>query len=132
MDESGCDKWIGFRRTGSSPCNIMPSQVTKFHRDQRYQIFKAYSQDGVILFRVYQGSTDSITLYARLGLLTEHCFVYAVCLHQLLCTYPISFCLHITIQPDYPLYSPEQEGSQAPIPHPSHLQDFNLESLQSL
>lgn len=49
VDESGCDKWIGFRRTGWSPCSITPSQVTKFHRHQRYQILAAYSPDGVCI-----------------------------------------------------------------------------------
>jgi transposase len=59
VDESGCDKRIGFRRTGWSPLGITPSQVTKFHRDQRYQILPAYAQDGVILSRVFQGSNDA-------------------------------------------------------------------------
>lgn len=38
VDESGCDKRIGFRGTGWSPRGTTPSQVIKFHRDQRYQI----------------------------------------------------------------------------------------------
>ena len=38
VDESGCDKRIGFRRTGWFPLGIAPIQVSKFHRDQRYQI----------------------------------------------------------------------------------------------
>lgn len=59
VDESGCDKRIGFRGTGWSPRGATPSQVTKFHRDQRYQILPAYAQDDVVLSRVYQGSTDS-------------------------------------------------------------------------
>ena len=33
--------------------------MTKFHRDQRYQILPAYAQDGVILSRVFQDSTDA-------------------------------------------------------------------------
>lgn len=59
VDESGCDKRIGFRKTGWSPRGTTPSQVTKFHRDQRYQILPAYAQDGIVLSRVYQGSTDA-------------------------------------------------------------------------
>jgi transposase len=58
VDESGCDKRIGFRKRGWSPRGTTPSQVTKFHRDQRYQILPAYAQDGIILSRVYNGSTD--------------------------------------------------------------------------
>jgi len=59
VDESGCDKRIGFRGMGWSPRGTTPSQVTKFHRDQRCQILPAYAQDGVVLSRVYQGPTDS-------------------------------------------------------------------------
>ncbi|KAJ5365326.1 hypothetical protein N7517_008212, partial [Penicillium concentricum] len=43
VDESGCDKRIGFRRTGWSPLGTAPLQVAKFHRDQRYQILPAHS-----------------------------------------------------------------------------------------
>jgi hypothetical protein len=59
VDESGCDKRIGFRRTAWSPLGTAPVQVSKFHRDQRYQILPAYAQDGIILSRVFQGSTDA-------------------------------------------------------------------------
>ena len=58
VDESGCDKRTGFRRTGWSPIGITPVQIAKFQREQRYQILPAYIQDGVILARVFQGSTD--------------------------------------------------------------------------
>jgi hypothetical protein len=37
VDESGCDKRIGFRRTGWSPLGVTPLQVANFHRDQRYR-----------------------------------------------------------------------------------------------
>lgn len=59
MDESGCDKRIGFRRTGWSPLGTAPVQVSKFHRGQRYQILPAYTQDGLILSRVFRGSTNA-------------------------------------------------------------------------
>ncbi|KAK9846153.1 hypothetical protein MYU51_002995 [Penicillium brevicompactum] len=59
VDESGCDKRIGFRRTGWSPLGTAPLQVANFHRDQRYQILPAYCQDGILLSRVFQGSTDA-------------------------------------------------------------------------
>jgi transposase len=60
VDESGCDKQIGFRRTGWSPAGVAPVQVTQFHRDQRYQILPAYSQDGVVLARIFSGTTDAV------------------------------------------------------------------------
>lgn len=49
VDESRCDKQIGIRRTGWSPCGITPVQVTKFHQGQRYHILPAYAQDSMIL-----------------------------------------------------------------------------------
>ena len=60
VDESGCDKRIGLRRTGWSPLGVAPVQVARFHRGRRYQILPAYTQDGLILSHVYQGSTDSV------------------------------------------------------------------------
>jgi transposase len=59
VDESGCDKRVGFRRTGWSPLGITPVQIAQFQREKRYQILPAYTQDGIILARVFQGSTDS-------------------------------------------------------------------------
>jgi transposase len=58
VDESGCDKRIGFRRTGWSPVGVTPVQIAKFQREQRYQILPAYTQDSVILVRVFQRSID--------------------------------------------------------------------------
>ena len=43
VDESGCDKRIGFRRSGWSPSGTTPVQVSRFHRDQRYQILPGYA-----------------------------------------------------------------------------------------
>jgi hypothetical protein len=54
-----CDKRIGFRRTGWAPLGVTPTQVAQFQREQRYQILPVYTQDGIILARVFQGSIDS-------------------------------------------------------------------------
>jgi len=59
VDESGCDQRIGFRRTGWSPLGLAPVQVARFHHERRYQILPAYAQDGIVLSRIFQGSTDS-------------------------------------------------------------------------
>ena len=59
IDESGCDKLTGVRKTGWAPRGIAPIQVANFHRGKRYQILPAYTQDGVMLHRVFQGTTDS-------------------------------------------------------------------------
>jgi transposase len=59
VDESGCDKRIGKRRTGWAPSGVTPVQVARFKREKRYQILPAYTQDGIILARVFQGSTNA-------------------------------------------------------------------------
>jgi Winged helix-turn helix len=53
VDESGCDKRVGFRRTAWSRRGVTPVQVTRFHRGQRYHILPAYTVDGILLARVY-------------------------------------------------------------------------------
>lgn len=58
VDESGCDHRDGFRRTGRSPVGVPPIQVTPLQRGQRHQILPAYTQEGILLSRVFQGSTD--------------------------------------------------------------------------
>jgi transposase len=73
LDESGCDKRIGFRRTGWSPLGTAPLQVANFHRDQWYQILRAYCQDGIVLSRIFQGSTDSAVFEDFIGQLLRHC-----------------------------------------------------------
>ena len=73
VDESECDKRIGFRRTGWCPLDVVPVQVAKFHRGCRYQILPTYSQDGIVLSRVYQGSTDSSIFEDFIEQLLKHC-----------------------------------------------------------
>lgn len=73
VDESGCDKRIGFRRTGWSPLGVAPVQVAKFRRDRRYQILPAYSLDGILLSRIFQGTTDSTLYEDFIKQLLQHC-----------------------------------------------------------
>ncbi|KAJ5146627.1 uncharacterized protein N7515_001191 [Penicillium bovifimosum] len=73
VDESGCDKRVGFRRTGWSPLGVAPIQVSQFHRDQRYQILPAYAQDGIVLSRVFRGSTDATMFEDFIAQLLQHC-----------------------------------------------------------
>jgi transposase len=73
VDESGCDKRVGFRRTGWAPLGVTPAQVSQFHRGQRYQILPAYAQDGVVFSRVFQGSTDASLFENFIAQLLEHC-----------------------------------------------------------
>jgi hypothetical protein len=59
VDESGCDKQIGYRRTRWAPLGVTPVQVACFQREQRFQILLAYTQDSILLARVFQGSTNA-------------------------------------------------------------------------
>ncbi|KAM0714702.1 hypothetical protein Q7P37_009719 [Cladosporium fusiforme] len=73
VDESGCDKRVGYRRTGWSPRGIAPVQVAQFRRGERYQILPAYAQDGVVYAKVYQGTTDSFVFEQYIRELLLHC-----------------------------------------------------------
>lgn len=73
VDESGCDKRVGFRRTAWSPVGVTPVQISRFHRGQRYQILPAYAQDGVMLARVFQGSTNASIFEDFVEQLLHHC-----------------------------------------------------------
>jgi transposase len=73
VDESECNKLIGFRRTGWSPLGVAPIQIAQFHCDRRYQILPAYTQDGILLARVFQGSTDSDVFEDFIEQLLSHC-----------------------------------------------------------
>lgn len=59
VDESGCDKRAGSRRTGWSPRGVTPVQVEPFRRGKRYQILPAYNQDSVVLAKVVRGPTNT-------------------------------------------------------------------------
>lgn len=73
VDESGCDKRVGVRKTGWSPLGTTPIQMSGFYRDQRYQILPAYTQDGILLSRVFQGSTDALLFEDFIEELLQHC-----------------------------------------------------------
>ena len=76
VDESGCDGRAGYRRWGWSPKGSSPVQVTKFGRGKRWHILPAYAQDGIMLRRVYQGSTDSDLFEDFIAQLLHHCGRY--------------------------------------------------------
>lgn len=73
VDESRCNKRVGFRRTGWASLSKAPLQVTQFHRDQRYQILLAYAQDGIVLSRVFRGATDATVFEDFIAQLLHHC-----------------------------------------------------------
>jgi len=52
---------------------VTPVQVARLHRDQRYQILPAYAQDGVVLARIFQGSTDTTVFGDFIEQLLHHC-----------------------------------------------------------
>lgn len=59
IDETGVDKSFGIKPKGWAPRGKRPCQVKRFHRGHRFKIVPAYTQDGVLHFRVYEGSTDA-------------------------------------------------------------------------
>jgi hypothetical protein len=73
VDESGCDKWISFRRTGWSPLDVVLVQFAQFHCGRWYQILPAYAQDGIVLARMFQGSTNSSIFEDFIEQLLAHC-----------------------------------------------------------
>jgi transposase len=76
VDESGCDGRAGHRCWGWSPKGSSPVQVTKFGRRKRWHILPAYAQDGIMLRRVYQGSTNSDLFEDFIAQLLHHCGRY--------------------------------------------------------
>ncbi|KAI1839588.1 hypothetical protein JX266_014202, partial [Neoarthrinium moseri] len=76
VDESGCDRRAGYRRWGWSPRGTSAVQVTRFGRGKRWHILPAYAQDGIMLRRVYQGSTDSEVFEGFISQLLQHCGRY--------------------------------------------------------
>lgn len=73
VDESGCDTRVGYRRRGWSPLGVTPVQIARFQRGQRYHILPAYTQNGVLFSRVYQGMTDSVVFEGFIEQLLHHC-----------------------------------------------------------
>ncbi len=61
--------WV--QADGWSPLGVTPVQISRLHRDQRHQILPAYAQDGIMLARVFQGSTDTAVLVDFIEQLTS-------------------------------------------------------------
>lgn len=73
IDETGVDKSIGIKPKGWAPRGKRPRQVKRFHRGQRFQILPAYTRDGVLHFRVYEGSTDTEMFESFIETLLPYC-----------------------------------------------------------
>ncbi|KAI9147403.1 transposase [Paramyrothecium foliicola] len=73
VDESGCDKKAGQRRRGWAPIGKTPVMVDALNRDKRYQILPAYAVDGILLTRIYTGSTDAELFEDFIMQLLQHC-----------------------------------------------------------
>lgn len=52
---------------------MVPLQVSQFHRDQRYQISPTYTQNGIVLSRVFRGVTDGTVFEDFLAQVIQHC-----------------------------------------------------------
>lgn len=55
---------------------MTPVQVSTFHRGQRYQTLTAYTQDGIVLSRIYKGSTDAAFFESFIEQLLQHCGIW--------------------------------------------------------
>ena len=73
VDESGCDTRVGYRRTGWSPLGVTPVQIAQFRRGKRYHILPAYTSNGILCSRIYQGTTDSTVFEDFIEQLLPHC-----------------------------------------------------------
>jgi transposase len=73
IDESGCDERMRFRRKGWGPRGKTPVRRARFQRGTRFQILTAFSQDGVVLSRVYQGPTNGAVIEDFIEQLLCHC-----------------------------------------------------------
>lgn len=76
VDESGSDKRDGHRKKGRAPVGVAPVQRDKCTRDTRLQVLPAYAQDGVVLARVYPGTTDAESFEDFIRQLLHHCGRY--------------------------------------------------------
>ena len=61
LDESGCDFLVGRRKKGWAPRGVTPVLVEPFGRGKRWQILPAYTQDGVLVAHIFEGSTNAET-----------------------------------------------------------------------
>jgi transposase len=60
------------RRASWSPLGVAPVEVSRFHRGRRYHILPAYTQDGVLFSKVFQGSTDGEVFEVFIEQLRHH------------------------------------------------------------
>ncbi len=73
LDESGCDKQTGHRRSGRAKKGVRPSRKAKYNRERRVQVLAAYTQKGVELARVFPGSTTATVFEDFIDQLLHHC-----------------------------------------------------------
>lgn len=55
------------------PWGVTPVQISRLYRDHRHQILLAYPQDGIMLARVFQGSTDTAVFEDFIKQLLHYC-----------------------------------------------------------
>ena len=60
IDESGVDRTDIVRNKGYAPKGVTPVEEQQFHRGGRIQILPAYTMDGVMHSRTYEGSTTTV------------------------------------------------------------------------
>ncbi|KAM0665688.1 hypothetical protein ACQRIU_005949 [Beauveria bassiana] len=73
FDESGCDTQVCHRRSGRAPKGKTPIKYNKLKRGRRWQILPAFTQNGVLMYRVYQGPTDKFLIEDFMSELLHFC-----------------------------------------------------------
>lgn len=73
VDASGCDRSIGIKHKGWAKKGVTPVQTKRLHRGQRFRILPAYTQDGILYFDVFEGSTDAERFECFVERLLPHC-----------------------------------------------------------
>jgi transposase len=73
IDESGSDTTTAQRRKGWAPRGVAPFHNPDFNREKRHQFIAAYTQDGLMLSRIFQGSADHVMFESFIRQLLRHC-----------------------------------------------------------
>ena len=76
VDESRCDGRGGYRRWEWSPKGSSAHHITKLSHRKGWNILPAYTQDGIVLRRAYQGSTDTDFFVDFIAQLLRHCNIF--------------------------------------------------------
>ncbi|KAI1847678.1 hypothetical protein JX265_013938 [Neoarthrinium moseri] len=73
IDESGLNTIGGIRRNGWSPSGVAPVHTAAFHRGPRHRIIGAYTQDGILYYDLFEGTTNHTVYKEFIEQVVQHC-----------------------------------------------------------